>query len=116
MRNAIIFFLSTVAGIVLLTACNSKDTLVSQLPTTKTNAQQTSDQRPKATPADNARRITAKELHSLWEKGKVLIVDTRNEPAFKKEHIKGAILIPSPDFPARADELPRDKMIVAYCT
>ena len=43
---------------------------------------------------DSARRITAEELHKLWEKDEVLIVDTRNEPSFKQGHIRGAILIP----------------------
>jgi rhodanese-related sulfurtransferase len=67
-------------------------------------------------PADNARRITADELHKLWEEGKVLIVDTRNEPSFKQSRIKGAILVPAADFAKRVDELPRNKMIVTYCT
>ena len=66
--------------------------------------------------ADNARRITAEELYKLWEKGDVLIIDTRTEPSYKESHIKGAILIPAGDVLAKADELPRDKMIVAYCT
>lgn len=66
--------------------------------------------------SDNARRITAEELHKLWEKDEVLIVDTRNEPSFKQGHIRGSILIPANEFASRAGELPRNKMIVAYCT
>ncbi|MGZ5435919.1 MAG: rhodanese-like domain-containing protein [Pyrinomonadaceae bacterium] len=65
---------------------------------------------------NTARRITAEELHKLWQKDEVLIVDTRNEPSFKQGHIRGAILIPTGEFPSRADELPRSKMIVTYCT
>ena len=67
-------------------------------------------------PSDTARRITAEELHKLWEKNEVLIVDTRNEPSFKQGHIRGSILIPANEFQARADELPKNKMIVTYCT
>jgi predicted sulfurtransferase len=67
-------------------------------------------------PSDSARRITAEELHKLWEKNEVLIVDTRNEPSFKQSRIKGAILIPANEFATRSSELPRDKMIVTYCT
>lgn len=67
-------------------------------------------------PADAARRITAQELHKLWEKDEVLIVDTRNEPSFKQGHIRGSILIPANEFASRADELPKSKMIVTYCT
>ena len=63
-----------------------------------------------------ARRITAEELHKLWQKDEVLIVDTRNEPSFKQGHIRGAILIPTNEFASRADELPKSKMIVTYCT
>lgn len=65
---------------------------------------------------DSARRISAEELHKLWEKDEVLIVDTRNEPSFKQGHIRGSILIPANEFSARAGELPKSKMIVAYCT
>ena len=69
-----------------------------------------------APPTDSARRISAAELHDLWQKNEVLIVDTRNEPSFKQGHIKGSILIPANEFAARADELPKSKMIVTYCT
>lgn len=65
---------------------------------------------------ESARRITAEELHRLWQKDEVLVVDTRNEPSFKQGHIRGAILIPTNEFAARADELPKSKMIVTYCT
>jgi 3-mercaptopyruvate sulfurtransferase SseA len=65
---------------------------------------------------DTARRITAQELHKLWQKDEVLIVDTRNEPSFKQGHIRGSILIPYNEFSSRADELPKSKMIVTYCT
>jgi rhodanese-related sulfurtransferase len=67
-------------------------------------------------PADNARRISAEELYKLWEKGDVLIIDTRAEPAYKDEHIKGSISMPTGSVLGRIDELPRNKMIVAYCT
>ena len=69
-----------------------------------------------ANTANEARRITAEELHKLWQKDEVLIVDTRNEPSFKQGHIRGAILIPTAEFASRADELPKNKMIVTYCT
>ncbi|HEX5703877.1 MAG TPA: rhodanese-like domain-containing protein [Pyrinomonadaceae bacterium] len=65
---------------------------------------------------ENARRITAQELHNLWEKDEVLIVDTRSEETFKQGHIRGSILIPYNEFSARADGLPKSKMIVTYCT
>ena len=101
----------------ILSGCNSKDLLVTQAQKA-TQIPQTAQTPQTATtpPADNARRITADELHKLWEKNEVLIIDTRAEPAYRDEHIKGAISVPSNEVEARLEELPRTRMIVAYCT
>ena len=104
----LLLFASLIAGGLL--ACNSNETLLSQKPPA---------QAPPATPApatDNARRITASELHKLWEKNEVVIIDTRTEPAFKQEHIKGAILMPTGTVLEHINELPKNKLIAAYCT
>ena len=94
---------------VVLLGCNSNETLLSQKPITQAS--------PLATPAaDNARRITADELHKLWEKGDVVVIDTRPEPAYKQEHIKGSISMPTGTVLDRLSELPRTKLIAAYCT
>jgi hydroxyacylglutathione hydrolase len=55
-------------------------------------------------------------LHELWEKGDVVIIDTRGESAYKEEHIKGALSMPAGTVLAHLEELPKNKMIVAYCT
>ena len=102
----------------VLVACNSQEgnrglgdrAQKAQTPQTAQPAQ------PPQNSLDSARRITAEELHKLWQKDEVLIVDTRNEPSFKQGHIRGSILIPANEFSSRADELPKSKMIVAYCT
>ncbi len=94
-----------------LAACNSNEVTLSQTP--KTSA--TPNQLPTPAP-DSARRITATELHDLWVKGDVLIIDTRAEPAYKDEHIKGAISMPTGTVLDRIEELPRNKLIAAYCT
>ena len=94
---------------VVLLGCNSNETLLSQKPITQTS--------PLTTPAaDNARRITADELHKLWEKGDVVVIDTRPEPSYKQEHIKGAISTPIDTVLDHLSELPRTKLIAAYCT
>ena len=108
-----VIFASLVFIVAVLAGCNSKESALSQ---TQNPSVQNSPAPPQSSPADNARRITAEELYKLWEKGDVLIIDTRTEPSYKESHIKGAILIPAGDVLAKADELPRDKMIVAYCT
>jgi 3-mercaptopyruvate sulfurtransferase SseA len=94
-----------------LVACNSKDSIMPETIQSPQQAQTTQTPAP-----DDARRITAEELHKLWEKNDVLIIDTRSEAAYKDEHIKGSISVPSGDVATRIDELPRNKMIVAYCT
>jgi predicted sulfurtransferase len=102
----------------VLVACNSQEAnrkLGDIAQKTQTpRASQTAQPPPNS--LESARRITAEELHKLWEKDEVLIVDTRNEPSFKQGHIRGSILIPAGEFASRADELPKSKMIVAYCT
>lgn len=105
------------ALLALLVACNSQEGAMKrpQGNLAKTGPTPQTTQPAQNTP-DNARRITAEELHKLWQKNEVLIVDTRNEPSFKQGHIRGAILIPSSEFAGRADELPKNRMIVTYCT
>jgi len=111
MRASVFMSLAFVITLGLLTSCNSKDAVISQA--SRAPSPQPSREK---NPADEARRITAQELYELYQKDKVLIIDTRTEPSYKESHIKGAILIPAGDFPSKADQLPRDKMIVAYCT
>ena len=91
-----------------LLACNSNETLLSQAP-----AKQPS---PASTPADNARRIGAEELHKLWLTNDVFIIDTRADSAYKQEHIKGSISMPTGTVLDHIADLPRNKLIAAYCT
>src|SRR5438552_17786017 len=117
MRIAFLF-LTAILTLGVVVTCNSKQARITQLPALVQNQspQPSAQTPPVQNPADKARRINAEDLHDLWEKGKVLIIDTRSEPAYKQDNIKGAILIPAGDVGNRIDELPRDKMIVTYCT
>ena len=112
MRVVILSALAFVVGLGALAACNSNETVVPVGPG-PTAAQSPA---PKQNPADEAKRITAEELHKLWDKKDVLIIDTRGEPDYKASHIPGAISVPANEVAAKVDELPRNKMIVAYCT
>ena len=119
MRYVLISSLVLLMALGLMVACNSNEHLIAQSPKpTPKTGQPPSQQTPQVAtnPSDAARRITADELHKLWEKNEVLVVDTRNEPSYKQSHIKGAVLIPANEFANRSSELPRNKMIVAYCT
>ena len=119
MRTAIILSLLIAVGAVLW-GCNSQEG--SANPGTKpivsinTPQGQPTAQTPAHNPTDDARRITAEDLHKLWETHEVVIVDTRNEATYNQSHIKGAILIPANEFATRINELPKNKFIATYCT
>ncbi len=113
MRSLTLLTLTAILSVIALTACNSNETLLSQSNSAPANKSATP---PPPAPTDSAKRITADELHKLWSSNQVLIIDTRAESAYQTEHVKGAISMPTGTVLQRVDELPRDKMIVAYCT
>src|ERR1051325_9679171 len=114
MRNLLICSFAGVVAAALLLACNSHEGSVTKLIDQSKSPTPVPQQ--VHNPADDARRITAEELYKMYEKNEVLIVDTRNEAAFKQSHIKGAVLIPSNEVGSRLGELPKDKFIATYCT
>jgi 3-mercaptopyruvate sulfurtransferase SseA len=116
MRNFLICSFAGVVAAALLLACNSHEGSVAKLPSLVGSKSPTPVPQQVHNPADDARRITAEELYKMYEKNEVLIVDTRNDAAFKQGHIKGAILIPSNEVGTRLGELPKDKFIATYCT
>ena len=66
--------------------------------------------------AADADRIEAAEAKQIVEKGQAMVIDVRSKDAFDMSHIEGAISVPLGELEARLGELPKDKMIVAYCT
>lgn len=66
--------------------------------------------------AAEAPRVTAAEVKRLVEKGEALIVDVRGKDSYDQEHAEGAISIPVSEIEARLKELPKNKLIAAYCT
>jgi 3-mercaptopyruvate sulfurtransferase SseA len=97
-----------VIGVAVLAACNSADQ-------TSINSR-TSGASAAATPADGVRRITVSELQNMVNKNEAFIVDVRNEDVYNAGHIRGARLIPLNDIDKRSGELPKDKLIVTYCS
>ena len=65
---------------------------------------------------DDVRRVTPDEVRELLKRNKTVIVDVRGKEAYNDGHIRGALSIPFSEIAERAKELPRDKMIVAYCS
>ena len=68
-----------------------------------------------ATPADGVRRVSVEELRTALEKNEAVVVDVRGEVEYGLGHIRGSRSLPLGLISARAGELPRDKLIVAYC-
>lgn len=68
------------------------------------------------TPPPDAKRIGAPEAKRLVDAGKALIVDVRGPAEYETEHIAGAISIPNWMIVDRTGELPKDRLIIAYCT
>jgi 3-mercaptopyruvate sulfurtransferase SseA len=106
------FSITGLALAALLTACgliHSKSN--SQAPNANNILQVTSTPYP-----DGARRVTISELESMMKDGSVFVVDVRSQDAYDAGHIPGAKLIPSAEIVNRVKELPRDKLIVTYCS
>jgi len=64
-------------------------------------------------------RITVDELKSrMGDAAPPVILDVRSKSSYEISNVKvkGAVRIPPGELEARADELPADREIVAYCT
>ena len=111
MRLIILFLAIAVMALGVLTACNSAEWKKAQIsPASRTGAP--------APPvmADGARRVTVAELKDLLAKDEAIVIDVRNQTSYDVGHIKGARLIPEAEVVNHADELPRNKVIVTYCS
>ena len=65
---------------------------------------------------DEIPRITVEELKAELDKGPVTGIDVRGQTSFEAGHLPGAVNIPELEIKNRAGELPRDRLIVTYCT
>jgi 3-mercaptopyruvate sulfurtransferase SseA len=65
---------------------------------------------------DGVQRIGPAEARAAIEKGKAVIVDVRALESYNVGHIKGALSIPVNAINARMGELPRNKLIITYCS
>ncbi|HEX3560033.1 MAG TPA: rhodanese-like domain-containing protein [Pyrinomonadaceae bacterium] len=103
------------AALVLLAACKATDT-AGNMRAGSTALNSPAQPAQAANPADAAPRITVAELQQKLQKGEAVIYDTRAKSAYEQEHIKGSLSMPSGDVATRTGELPKDKLIVFYCT
>ena len=91
----------------VLISCNAVDKVAKQ-PQTQLG--------PETTYADGARRVTIDELNALMKNNEAVLIDVRNQASYDAGHIPGSKLIPSGEILSHINELPRDKMIVTYCS
>jgi 3-mercaptopyruvate sulfurtransferase SseA len=103
------YFALILAAAVVFAACNAVDNS-GNLATTK------SASTPETVYPDGARRVTTAELEAMLKKGEAIVVDVRNQDSYNIGHIPGSRLIPASEILNHVNELPRDKMIVTYCS
>ncbi|RYY10438.1 MAG: hypothetical protein EOO36_20560, partial [Cytophagaceae bacterium] len=66
------------------------------------------------TPANTL--LTSSELRALLADAMPpLLLDVRNPLEYQRRHLPGAVLLPLPQLPARAAEVPRQGPVVVYC-
>jgi Rhodanese-like domain len=104
--------------LLFLLGCNSaayrNQATANNAPPTKAPGVQTVTPAPQ--PTDGIRRITVAELKQALDANNAIVIDVRGEAAYKAAHIKGARMIPSAEIDKHVDELPKDKLIVTYCS
>ncbi|MBO0724204.1 MAG: rhodanese-like domain-containing protein [Blastocatellia bacterium] len=61
-------------------------------------------------------RISVEEAKKMVAEGKAVLIDVRNAESYKTSHIKGAPNVPLSKLEAGDfNDLPKDKLIIAYC-
>ena len=108
MRVFLSFAALAVLALGVLTACNSAEQ----------SARTSGPPVPAAAPqaADGVRRVTVTELKDLMAKNQAFIIDVRNQAAFDAGHLRGSRLIPEAEVVNHYAEMPKDKLIVTYCS
>ena len=110
MRVILSGFVIALIGVGVLTACNSaelRNGRTSSVPQSPVAA---------PPPADGARRVTTAELKDMLARNEAVVIDVRNQASFDVGHIRGAKLIPEAEVVNHIDELPKNKLIVTYCS
>ncbi len=66
-----------------------------------------------------ATRVTVDEVRERMERGEPFaFVDTRNPKAWSEsnEKLPGAIRVPADEIEKHLSEIPRDRVVITYCT
>jgi hypothetical protein len=114
MRNIISLFVIAILGLGVLAACNSAEWKA--LKTSPAPPAGASPAPQAQAPSDGARRVTVAELKDLLDKNEAVVIDVRNQASYDMGHVRGAKLIPEAEIASHLDQLPKDKLIVTYCS
>jgi rhodanese-related sulfurtransferase len=101
LRRVSVAFLLTVF---LLSGCGL-------LPLTNTTSDVVVSSRSEELPAN----LSVKRAAQLYSKGKVVIVDVRQDWEYEDVHVDDSILIPLDELSGRTDEIPTDQPVVILC-
>jgi 3-mercaptopyruvate sulfurtransferase SseA len=107
MRSIFTLVAISTVGILVLSACNSAERQGAKSPVATASP---------SVHADGVRRVTVPELQDLLAKNQAVVIDVRSEDAYKTAHIKGAKLMPVSEILNHVNDLPKDKLIVTYCS
>ncbi len=101
----------------LLGNANNKTSVASVPASGNPSSDQSGSQQLQSPAAGEPPRMPLADFKALYDDPakRPLIIDVRAKSAFDQGHITGAISFPAADVDARANELPKDKLIVAYC-
>lgn len=61
-------------------------------------------------------RVTLAEAKRHFDQGTAYFVDARTRTAYEGRHIAGAFYLPATGLQDHLHELPKDKLVIAYCT
>jgi 3-mercaptopyruvate sulfurtransferase SseA len=114
MRLLLSLSAAVVLAVLTLAACNSSESNKNRTGNTATASQTPASGH--IAPGDGVKRITTDELRDALAKGTAIIIDVRGDSVYRQNHIKGSISIPVDQIESHLSELPRDKMIVTYCS
>ena len=110
MRLVLSFFVISVLAAAAQSGCNSAEQK------NKSNSAISSTSPVAPAPTDAARRVTVSELKGMLDRNEAVVIDVRNEASYSAGHISGAKLIPEAEILNHINELPKNKLIVTYCS
>lgn len=111
-----IILICTVAASVGAAACANTTSQTANVQNTTVTKSEPAKATPVETPVDNAERITLADAKKDYDAGNAVIIDVRDEAAFKLEHIKAALNITPETLDANISKLPRGKKLIVYCS